>query len=198
MRQRWPAVLVVTALCALVPAIPSAGAGRTVPRLVLETTFHLTEGAEVAERMAPLSEDVDIPAAVLAPGVQLDPGGALHGVATRAGAYSEPITLCAGATCAEEWITVVVHPDVPWRLRELTFGGSAGRLLDGEIGVEGGPQGVLPTFTVTDRSALPAGVTIGPDGHVGGVPPRSGVSQVPVRACLAGDCAGAVVTLIVA
>jgi len=107
------------------------------------------------------------------------------------------VRVCSQGACEEQEVTLVVLPYVPWEPRELTFPGRVGAPLDGEIGVNGGPSGVVPTFTVTDHDKVPAGVSIGPDGHVGGVPVKAGISEVPVRICVAGNCAGVVVRLII-
>ncbi|WP_336210824.1 hypothetical protein [Nonomuraea sp. LPB2021202275-12-8] len=195
-------------MCALLPALPSTGTraiymARGVPaatpseRLV-EDTFYVTEGIEVISRLLPLEKGVDVRAATeLVPGVGVDASGRLYGTPDRPGTYSAAIRLCAGRVCAEEQVTFVVLRNVPWSPRALTFPGRTGEPLEGRIQIAGGPSGVLPTFSVTDYDTLPAGVSIGPDGNVGGVPTAPGVSRIPVQICVAGNCAGVVVTLII-
>ncbi|WP_161714898.1 hypothetical protein [Nonomuraea sp. K271] len=173
--------------------IPAGAAGESL----VEDTFHVTEGIEVRRRLLPTAEGVTFRPADLAPGLRVDGSGLLHGTPRRSGTYVAPVGICSGGSCQEWELTIVVLGYVPWEPRELTFPGRVGVPLDGGIGVEGGPAGVLPTFTVTDQAAVPAGVSIGPDGHVGGVPAARGVSEVPVRICVAGNCAGVVVRIIV-
>ncbi|WP_156325381.1 hypothetical protein [Nonomuraea sp. SBT364] len=192
----------------MLPAIPSDGAhaiymARGMPlatpsdRLV-EDTFYVTEGIEVARQLLPVEKGVAFRAAAeLAPGIGVDAGGRLYGTPDRAGTYAGRVQLCAGQSCTEERVTFVVLRNVPWDAGVLTFPGSAGRPLTGQIEIKGGPSGVLPTVSVTDYETLPDGVSIGPDGNIGGVPKVAGVSRVPVRICVAGNCAGVVVTLIV-
>jgi hypothetical protein len=208
MRQTWTLLVAGLAMCALLPALPSVGAKaiqlawgapQAIPSdRLLEDIFYVTEGIEVSRSLMPLEKGVTIQAATdLAPGVGVDASGRLYGTPDRTGTYTAPVRLCSGQACAEERITFVVLRNVPWYPGALTFPGRAGQRLDGRIQINGGPSGVIPTFTVTSYEAVPAGVTIGPDGHVGGVPTASGVSQVPVQICVAGNCAGVVVTLII-
>ncbi|MEU0569688.1 hypothetical protein ABZ297_30520 [Nonomuraea sp. NPDC005983] len=213
MRQTWIFLVAGLLLCALVSVLPTVGAqsarllGSSVPRGLLadeppsgrlvEDTFYLTQDIEVTKRLLPLQEGVRVHAAHLGPGLDIDADGVLVGTPTRAGTYSADVALCGVTTCAVQRVTAVVLRNVPWEPRVLTFPGRVGAAFDGEIAINGGPSGVPPTFSVTDYGALPDGVSIGPDGHVGGVPVASGVSEVPVRVCVAGNCAGVVVTLIV-
>lgn len=211
MQPKWWAFLAVAALYVLIPATPSLSAQSALmvrelpvptpathpPVQVVENTFFVTEGIAVDERLLPFDEGLEIPAADLAPGVSLAESGLLYGTPQRAGTYTTPVKLCKGLICLEEHITVIVHRNVPWEPGELTFPGKVGVALDGMIAIEGGPSGALPAVTVTKVESLPPGVAIGPDGHVGGVPSTAGVSDIPVRICLAGNCAGVVVTLIV-
>lgn len=207
MRQRWVFVLAGLALCALTAVVPSVSTpmalmSRQVPldppegRLV-EDTVYVTEGIEVSRRLLPTAKGVAFRSGYLAAGVRVDESGRLYGTPQRSGTYVAPVRLCSGQTCQEQEVTLVVLRNVPWVPRELTFPGRAGTPLDGEIGINGGPPGVVPTFTVTDFARLPKGVSIGPDGHVGGVPAAPGISEVPVRICVAGNCAGVVVRLII-
>ncbi|KAB8191453.1 hypothetical protein FH608_029785 [Nonomuraea phyllanthi] len=204
MRRWWVLVLAVAAVCAISSAVPRFAMTLTArqvpldpPDAVLEDTFHLTEGIEVRRKLLPTARGVTFHPAYLAVGVRVDESGRLYGTPQRPGTYVAPVRLCAGQTCREQPLTLVVYGNVPWEPRELTFPGRVGVPLDGEIGVEGGPSDVIPTFTVTDGTRLPRGVSIGPDGHVSGTPAASGISEVPVRICVAGNCAGVVVRLIV-
>ncbi|MFG1707507.1 hypothetical protein ACFLIM_30325 [Nonomuraea sp. M3C6] len=202
MRQKWVLLLAVLLGCALSPAVPSLTMTQVAretpldPSLV-EDTFYVTEGIEVSQRLRPTAKGLAFRAAYLAVGVKVDRSGKLYGTPQRSGTYVAPINVCAGRSCQERELTLVVLRYVPWEPRELTFPGKAGSTLNGEIGVNGGPAGVIPTFTVTDHAKLPQGVTIGPDGHVGGVPAAPGISEVPLRICVAGNCAGVVVRLII-
>ena len=196
MRRMWPVLLGVLALCALIPLLQSAGAPggsespvevkavAEEPEMLIENSFDVTQGIDVEARVATLQDGVDIPATALAPGLSLDSTGAIRGAPTTPGSYSRQVRLCHRGVCVEEQVTVVVHPNIPWRPGVLTFSGQVGAAMDSQITVIGGPE-LLPT------------VTIGPDGHVGGTPLRTGVSKVPVRICVAGNCGGVVVTLIV-
>jgi hypothetical protein len=166
-------------------------------RSLVEDTFHLTEGIEVSQWLLPTAKGVTFKAAYLAVGVKLDQSGRLYGTPQRTGTFVVPVQICSGQSCSEQDLTLVVVSYVAWEPRELTFPGKAGTALNGEIGVNGGPSGVVPTFTVTDHDKVPQGVSIGPDGHVGGVPVVAGLSEVPVRICVAGNCAGVVVRLII-
>ncbi|MBF8192964.1 hypothetical protein ITP53_46280 [Nonomuraea sp. K274] len=207
MRRRWAFVLAGLALCGLLPtAFPAAvttpmtnmsGRSPIGSGALVENTFYVTEGIEVSRRLLPTGEGVAFRAAYLAVGVRVDKDGRLYGTPRRRGTYVAPVHVCAGQACTKEELTLVVLGNVPWEPGELTFPGKAGTPLDAEIGINGGPAGVLPAFTVTDRARLPRDVTIGPDGHVGGVPAAPGVSEVPVRICVAGNCAGVVVRLII-
>ncbi len=207
MRQKWVILLAGLTMCALAPALPRATseitylAGETplVPEddLLVEDTFYLTEGIEASENLLPLHKGVTFQAGYLAAGVSVDAAGRLTGAPQRSGTYAAPVRVCSGQLCEEEHVRLIVLQNVPWEPRQLTFFGRPGTPLDGEIGVEGGPGGVLPTFTVTDHAKVPKGVAVGPDGHVGGVPGAAGISEIPVRVCVAGNCAGVVVRLIV-
>lgn len=207
MRQKWLILLGGMAMCALIPVFPSVRAqsahlarGTPLPTpssLIVQDTFYLTQGIAVNDRLLPVEADVDFRPGDLAPGIRVDGNGWLLGIPARAGTYSAPVRLCRGSACVEERVTFVVLRNVPWEPRELTFPGQVGKPFNGEIALNGGPHGVPATYTVTDDHALPEGVTIGPDGHVGGVPRKPGMFQVPVRICVAGNCAGVVVTLIV-
>ncbi|MFI6927530.1 hypothetical protein ACIBIZ_46890 [Nonomuraea spiralis] len=211
MRQRWLFLVAGLALCALPPAVPSLTtplaymaretlidppADPAGERLV-EDTFYLTQGISVSQWLLPVAKGVTFRAGYVAVGVRIDAGGHLTGTPSRVGTFIAPVRICAGESCEEQLITLVVFGNVPWEPRELTFPGRVGATINGEIGVNGGPQGVTPTFTVTDHAKLPGGVSIGPDGHVGGVPEAAGISEVPVRICVAGNCAGVVVRLII-
>ncbi|MGW0806531.1 hypothetical protein [Nonomuraea sp. NPDC002799] len=206
MRQRWVLLLAGLAMCALAPAVPALTgpvaemAGRTPldpAAAVVEDTFYVTEGIEVSQRLLPITKGVVFRAAYLAVGIKVDQNGRLYGKPQRSGTYVAAVQICAGQVCEQQELTLVVLGNVPWEPRELTFPGRAGTALTGEIGINGGPRGVVPTFTVTDHGRLPPDVTIGPDGHVGGVPAKPGISEVPVRVCVAGNCAGVVVRLII-
>ncbi|MDF2708814.1 MAG: hypothetical protein K0R62_4466 [Nonomuraea muscovyensis] len=168
------------------------------PAHVVVDTFYVTVGIEVKDRLLPYEDDVVIKPTRLAPGVELDAQGNLRGKPRIPGSFTEPVRLCDGAKCVEQPVTLLVYDYVSWRPRQLTFPGRVGMRLDGHIGVEGGPSGVPPTFTVTNARTLPRGVSIGPDGQVGGIPTAAGVSRVPVRICVAGNCSGVVVTLFIA
>ncbi|MEV4106557.1 hypothetical protein [Nonomuraea sp. NPDC049695] len=205
LRQWWVLVLGVLAMCALyttVPRLAMTFMARQIPLdppadNLVENAFDLTQGIEVRQQLLPTTKGVTFRPAYLAVGIRVDQSGRLYGTPQRAGTYLTPVAICAGQSCQEQPLTLNVHGNVPWEPRELTFPGQVGIPLDSEIGVNGGPPGVVPTFTVTDHTRLPAGVTIGPDGHVGGVPAAAGISEVPVRICVAGNCAGVVVRLIV-
>ncbi|NUR83092.1 MAG: hypothetical protein HOY71_03285 [Nonomuraea sp.] len=149
------------------------------------------------ERLLPTEGDLDFQTTDLAPGVRLDQNGWLAGTPERPGTYPAAVELCRGGSCVAQHVTVVVLRNVPWQPGQLTFPGHVGTAMNGEIAVQGGPTGILPTYTVTDDMSMPDGVSIGPDGHVGGVPKQAGVYEVPVRICVAGNCSGVVVTLIV-
>ncbi|MFC4119129.1 hypothetical protein [Nonomuraea zeae] len=207
MRHRWVLLLAGLALCGLSPLVSTFGGSmvymsRETPldpadsRLV-EDTFYVTEGIEVSQRLLPTEKGAGFRAAYLAVGIKVDQGGRLYGKPERPGTYVSRVQVCSGQSCSAQDLTLVVLGNVPWEPRELTFPGAVGRPLSGEIGINGGPAGVVPTFTVTDHEKLPQDVTIGPDGHVGGVPAAPGISEVPVRICVAGNCAGVVVRLIV-
>lgn len=209
MRQTWTLLVAGLGMCAVLPALPSVGTPAThmtgaapvaTPsgRLV-EDTFYLTVGIEVEQRLMPTEKGVTIrPRPRLAPGIGVDETGSFYGRPERPGTYAAPVQVCRGQECTEERVTLVVLRNVPWAPASLTFLGRAGEELYGNIQIRGGPAGVPATFTVTNQEALPTGVTIGPDGRVAGTPAEAGVSRVPVRICVAGNCAGVVVTLIVA
>ncbi|GAA1739658.1 hypothetical protein GCM10009734_52260 [Nonomuraea bangladeshensis] len=209
-RQRWVFLLAGMAVCGLSATVPSLTEPIAPVELMaretpyhrpegelVEDTFYVTEGIEVAQQLLPTAKGVSVRPAYLAVGVSVDEGGRLHGKPARVGTYVAPVQICSGSSCRETRVTLVVLGNVPWTPRDLIFPGKAGVPLNGEIGINGGPPGVLPTFTVTDHGRLPEGVSIGPDGHVGGVPAKAGISEVPVRICVAGNCAGVVVRLII-
>ncbi|GAA2782838.1 hypothetical protein [Nonomuraea dietziae] len=211
MQWKWLALVALSALCAVMPLVPSMGVRPASmirdtpvmheaqsPKLLVENTFHVTQGIGVDERLLPVDDNVHFARAVLAPGVSVDEAGIMYGTPKRPGTYSTTITVCKDKICADERITLVVHRKVIWSPVQLTFPARLGVLLDSSIGIEGAPEGVLATYTVTDAGKLPPGVAIGPDGHVGGVPTRAGRYDAPVRICVAGDCSGVVVRFIVA
>lgn len=204
MRQTWVLLLAGLAMCALSPAMPSlttpmVQVSRETPadQALVESTYYVTVGIEVSQWLLPVAKGVTFRPAYLAVGVKVDQSGRLYGKPQRAGTFVAGVQVCTGPSCREQNVTLVVLANVPWEPRELTFPGRAGTALDGEIGINGGPPGVVPTFTMTDHDKLPEGVSIGPDGHVGGVPAAPGISEVPVRICVAGNCAGVVVRLII-
>ncbi|WP_113701421.1 hypothetical protein [Nonomuraea lactucae] len=194
---------ILTAVLLACAVIPGMSPAHRVPRPdpppahVVVDTFYVTVGIEVHDRLVPYEDDVAVGATTLAPGVELDREGNLRGRPQRPGVFATPVRLCDKGHCVEQRVTVIVYDYVSWRPRLLTFLGRVGIRLDGEIGVDGAPTGVLPTYTVTNASKLPRGISIGPDGQVGGIPILSGVSRVPVRICVAGNCSGVVVTVIV-
>lgn len=210
MRLTWGLVVAGLGLCVLVPALPPT-ATRTVAvssdlpvphvdpptKRLVETVFYVTQGIEVDDHLMPFEDDVTIGPATLAPGVTLDEAGRLHGMPQRPGTFAAPVRLCRGQDCADQQITIVVLRNTSWQVSERAFPGKVGNRYDEQITIEGGPMGVPPTFSVTDHGRLPEGVTIGPDGHIGGIPEAAGVAEVPIRVCVAGNCAGVVVTLIV-
>ncbi|MET7331634.1 hypothetical protein [Nonomuraea sp. NPDC005650] len=206
MRHWWVFLLAGLAMCGLSAAVPSLTmtlVSRQVPfhpvgGSLVEDTFYVTQGIEVRQRLLPTAKGVTFRPAYLAVGIKVDQGGRLYGTPQRSGTYLAAVRMCAAQTCRDQRLTLVVLANVPWEPRALTFPGRAGTPLSGEIGINGGPEGVIPTFTVTDHAKLPRGVTVGPDGHVGGVPAAPGISEVPVRICVAGNCAGVVVQLIIA
>ncbi|NRQ36460.1 hypothetical protein HII36_32195 [Nonomuraea sp. NN258] len=210
MRHKWVFLLAGLAVCVLATAVPFIGSpfvymARETPidpvgpaaRRLVEDTFYLTQGIEVGQSLLPVEKGVTFRPAYVAVGVKVDGGGRLHGAPTRTGTFVAPVALCQGQSCQEEQVTLVVLSNVPWEPRDLTFPGKSGTALTGHIAISGGPAGVVPTYTVTDPAKLPRGVAIGPDGRVGGVPAAPGVSEVPVRICVAGNCAGVVVRLII-
>ncbi|MFG6198505.1 hypothetical protein [Nonomuraea sp. JJY05] len=205
MRQWWLFLLAGFAVCALSAAVPSLTmtpmsrqlALDPVKESLVEDTFYVTEGIEVHQRLLPTAKGVTFHPGYLTDGIRVDRDGRLYGTPQRSGTYLAAVRLCAGQTCQDQRLTFVVLGNVPWEPRELTFPGRAGSPLSGEIGINGGPAGAIPTFTVTDRAKLPRDVIIGPDGHVSGVPAAAGISEVPVRICVAGNCAGVVVRLII-
>ena len=210
MRLTWALLVTGLGLCALLPTLPTAvtrtaAVSRDLPALhmdpptkrLVETVFYVTQGIEVDDRLLPFEDDVTIRPTALAPGVTLDDAGRLHGIPQRPGTFAAPVELCRGQDCADQQITIVVLRNVPWQPSRLAFPGKVGNRYDEQIAIEGGPVGVPATFSVTDHGKLPEGVTIGPDGHIGGIPDAAGVSEVPIRICVAGNCAGVVVTLIV-
>ncbi|MBB5775204.1 hypothetical protein HD596_001960 [Nonomuraea jabiensis] len=206
MRLWWVFLLAGFAVCALSAAVPSltmTPMSRQLPldpvhESLVEDTFYVTEGIEVHQRLLPTAKGVSFRPGYLAVGIKVDQGGELYGTPQRSGTYLAAVRMCAGQSCQSQRLTFVVLGNVPWEPRELTFPGRVGTPLSGEIGINGGPSGVIPTFTVTDRAKLPRDVVIGPDGHVSGVPAAAGISEVPVRICVAGNCAGVVVRLIIA
>lgn len=87
-------------------------------------------------------------------------------------------------SCAEP-----VKPVLPPNAPDAVLSGPVGTPLSGSVAPEQAP-GSAVTYTVTDPSKLPAGVTIGADGAVTGTPTATGSYQVPVKACDgAGNCA---------
>ncbi|MFD1939218.1 hypothetical protein ACFSKW_47930 [Nonomuraea mangrovi] len=211
MQLKWLALAAVTAVLAAIPLLPSMGTqpvsmvrdtpviqNHSHPNLLVENVFHLTEGVDVDERLLTTANVYYFERAAVAPGVGVSELGFLYGKPTRPGTYNAMISMCKGGTCTREPITIIVHKRASWSPSQLTFPGRVGVMIDGEIEIEGGPRGVLPTFTVIDPRQLPPGITIGPDGHVGGVPTRPGVFAVPVRICVASDCSGVVVRLMIA
>lgn len=211
MQLKWLALAAITAVCAVIPLLPSMGTqpvsmvrdtpviqDHTHPNLLVENVFHLTEGVEVDERLLTTDNVYYFERGEVAPGVGVSELGFLYGTPKRSGVYNATVTMCKGEACTREPITVIVHKRVSWSPNQLTFPGAVGVLLDGEIGIDGAPRGVLPTFTVIKPRQLPPGVTIGPDGHVGGVPTKPGMYAVPVQVCVASDCSGVVVRLIIA
>ncbi|MET9341722.1 hypothetical protein [Nonomuraea sp. NPDC003804] len=211
MQLKWLALAAIAAVFAAIPLLPSVSTqpvsmvrdtpvmqNHTRPQLLVENIFHVTEGVEVDERVLTVDSGYYFQRKEVAPGVGISEIGFLYGTPNRAGTYTSTLKICKGDTCTREPITLVVHTRVSWSPTQLTFPGRVHVMMDSEIEIEGAPRGVLPTFTVIDPRQLPPGVTIGPDGHVGGVPEKPGVYTVPVQVCVASDCSGIVVRIIIA
>lgn len=208
----WPAAAVgATAAILAMPRLPAVDAevymvrdtpvARDLPKpqsRLVENTLEATQGVAVDDRLIPLADGVAFRPAELAPGLRVDAAGRVTGTPLRPGSYTDDLWLCRGDSCERDEVITTVYPDLPWQPVGLTCPGAVGKPLESRLGVTGGPDGVLATYTVTDLDALPAGVTLGPDGHLSGTPARAGVYEVPVRICVAGDCTGAVVTFIIA
>ncbi|MFE3451202.1 hypothetical protein ACFXJ8_19995 [Nonomuraea sp. NPDC059194] len=211
MQLKWLALAAIVALCAAMPLLPTIGTHsismirdtpvvRNVnqPDLLVDNVFNLTEGVVVDERLLTTDHVQRFERAQVAPGVGVSELGFLYGRPTRPGTYTAMVTMCQADKCTAEPITVIVHERTSWWPSQLTFPGRVDEMIEGQIEIEGGPPGVLPTFTVIDPRQLPPGVSIGPDGHVGGVPKRAGAYDVPVRVCVANDCSGVAIRIIIA
>ncbi|SDH46628.1 Putative Ig domain-containing protein [Sinosporangium album] len=132
----------------------------------------------------------------LPPGITITADGKITGTATTPGTYTFPVKVCAGALCTTLNVTITVGAPATsnWKI-SITYTGVAGRPASGSITVTGTPPGAGVTYTVTDPSKLPPGITITADGKITGTATASGSYAVPIKVCAGTVCGNIVVTL---
>lgn len=147
-------------------------------------------------------------------GVTLAPDGTLSGAPAKAGTSTATIRICGTDTCVTRQVTL----SIAGATGAGTGAGAAGQgtgqgagqkpppadpamSLPGSVGAPlnwtlPGSTGAAPsTFTVTDPTKLPPGVSIDAGGNLMGIPSSAGTYAIPVKACNSAGCTTGTVTL---
>jgi hypothetical protein len=165
---------------------------------------------------------VSAAANTLPPGVTLAPNGTLSGTPASAGTTTATIKICGTDTCVNRQVTFTVAaapapapvtpptpvtPPVtpptpvappanttpPPADPSMTMSGSVSAPISGTL--PGSAAAAPSTFTVTDPTQLPPGVSIDSGGNLMGIPSKAGTYAIPVKACNATGCTAGTTTL---
>jgi hypothetical protein len=143
---------------------------------------------------------VSAPANSLPTGVTLASNGTLSGTPVTAGTTTVTVKICGQDTCVTRPVTLTIASAAapagqkpPPADPTLTLSGSANAPISGTL--PGSAAAAPSTFTVTDPSQLPPGVSIDPSGNLMGIPTAAGNYTIPVKACNATGCSTGSVAL---
>jgi hypothetical protein len=143
---------------------------------------------------------VSAPANTLPAGVTLASNGTLSGTPVTAGTTTATVKICGQDTCVTRPVTLTIAASTapsgqkpPPADPSMTLSGSANAPISGTL--PGSAAAAPSTFTVTDSSQLPQGVSIDASGNLMGIPTTAGNYAIPVKACNATGCTTGTVTL---
>jgi hypothetical protein len=144
-------------------------------------------------------------------GVSLAPDGTLSGTPAKAGTSTATVRICGSDTCVTRQVTLsIAGASAVTGAGAGAAGQSTGQKpppadpamsLPGSVGAPlnwplPGSAGAAPsTFTVTDPTKLPPGVSIDASGNLMGIPSTAGTYAIPVKACNSVGCTTGTVTL---
>ena len=134
-------------------------------------------------------------------GITIGADGTVSGTPVAAGSMTAHVKVCGTDTCVDRDVTfnVAAAQTTPSGQKPppadptLTLTGSASAPLSGTL--PGSAAAAPSTFTVTDPSQLPQGVSIDANGNLMGIPASAGAYTIPVKACNATGCTTGNVTL---
>jgi hypothetical protein len=133
-------------------------------------------------------------------GVTLASNGTLSGTPVTAGTTTANVKICGQDTCVTRQVTLTIASAAaptgqkpPPADPSMTLSGSANAPISGTL--PGSAAAAPSTFTVTDSSQLPQGVSIDASGNLMGIPATAGNYAIPVKACNATGCTTGTVTL---
>jgi hypothetical protein len=145
-------------------------------------------------------------------GVTLAPNGTLSGTPTSPGTSTAAIKICGTDTCVTRQVTFTIAaaptpastppagttPPASGQLPppadpSMTMSGSVNAPVSGTL--PGSAAAAPSTFTVTDPTTLPPGVSIDSGGNLMGIPSAAGTYAIPVKACNATGCTTGTTTL---
>jgi hypothetical protein len=143
---------------------------------------------------------VSAPANSLPAGVTLASDGTLSGTPVTAGTTTATVKVCGQDTCVNRPVTLTIASSAaptgqkpPPADPSMTLSGSANAPISGTL--PGSAAAAPSTFTVTDPSQLPQGVSIDASGNLMGIPTAAGNYAIPVKACNATGCSTGTVAL---
>jgi hypothetical protein len=139
-------------------------------------------------------------------GVTLAPDGTLSGTPAKEGTSTLTFRICGSDTCVTRPVTLSIAGATgtgtgtggqgqkpPPADPAMSLPGSVGAPLNWPLP---GSAGAAPsTFTVTDPTKLPQGVSIDASGNLMGIPSTAGTYAIPVKACNSAGCTTGTVTL---
>ena len=190
-----------TAATTLFAPASSIGAANVSLTAGTPATGNVTTGSGLT---APVTATV-VPSTLPA-GVSIGADGTISGTPVAAGTTTAQVKLCNQNGCS--WRNVVMNvagpssgntgnqtgPQKPPPADPtITLNGSANAPLSGML--PGAAAAAPSTFTVTDPSQLPPGVSIDQNGNLMGIPAGAGNYPIPVKACNATGCTTGTVTL---
>jgi hypothetical protein len=143
---------------------------------------------------------VSAAANALPAGVTLASNGTLSGTPVTAGTTTATVKICGQDTCVTRQVTLTIAASAaptgqkpPPADPSMTLSGSANAPISGTL--PGSAAAAPSTFTVTDSSQLPQGVSVDASGNLMGIPTTAGNYAIPVKACNAAGCTTGTVTL---
>jgi hypothetical protein len=139
--------------------------------------------------------------ATMPAGVTIGSDGTVSGTPVAAGNTTAHVKICGQDTCVWQDVnfgiagggTQVSTQKPPPADPTISLNGSANAPVSGSL--PGATAAAPSTFTVTDPSQLPTGVSIDVNGNLMGIPTDPGTYAIPVKACNATGCTTGTVTL---